>query len=462
MINFGFDSAFSIDENGNMVIPYPNLYSKELYEFDIDVYKKKYDDLPIKNNQINEYDYLFLNGRSICFNLNNDLYSYNQDTFDNYISRGENFIYSIIIWNNKLFDDNSTNIVLPEKIKEQIKLGNCKFVIFYITEPWFMYEYCYKWLSNFAKENKLKKEDIILVSSNLDAPNVMDGYVTSNVIENNFTIIGFNYFFHRIWFFPHRFHEHYSSKIYQEKLNETLNKQKETKKEKHFLCFNRKPHDHRVAIFAEVMTNPKLKNKTIVTLGRENLIGGQIHKDAIRRFIDKSYKHGHKRLYDFIDTYDSNKDYIYDIDDLDNEQSHKINLDAHYKTFCNIVTETLTAENLLFFSEKIIKPIFTLQPFIIIGNRGSLRKLKEYGFKTFDKWWDESYDELKNQNRFERIVEIMEEISLWDDNKINKTLEEMQEVLVHNFNMLIEDKSTTSFFNEFNKITNNLIKKKLI
>ena len=451
MINFAFDSVISVNKDDTIKVPFPNLYSKELYGFDITTYTSKYGNFPIDNEILNIDDYNFLNGRSICFNLNNDSFPHKQDTVDNFISRGEKFIYSILIWNNELFNNNHTNVVLQEKIKEQIELGNCKFVIFYITEPWFMYEHCYMWISNFAKDNNLKKEDIILVSSNLVAPNVKNQYVMSNIIEDNFTIIGFNYFFHRLWFFPHRFHESYSHKIYEERLNDALKKQKETKKEKHFLCFNRKPHDHRVGIFAEIMTNSKLKDKTIVTLGRENLIGGQIHKDAIRRFIDKGYKHGYERLYHFIDNYNSNEDYTYDVDDLGEEQSNKINLDAHYKTFCNIVTETLTAENLLFFSEKIIKPIFTLQPFIIIGNRGSIKKLKEYGFKTFDKWWDESYDELKNQNRFEKIVELMEEISLWDDDKVNQTLLDMEDTLIHNFKMLIEDKSTKEFFNEFLK-----------
>jgi hypothetical protein len=78
--------------------------------------------------------------------------------------------------------------------------------------------------------------------------------------------------------------------------------------------------------------------------------------------------------------------------------------------------------------------------------------LKEYGFKTFDKWWDESYDELYYQNRFEKIVEILMEISKWDDQKINQTLLEMEDILIHNFKTLIEDKSTKEFFNNFLKV----------
>lgn len=458
MINFAFDSAVSVDDNGDMVVPYPNLFSKELYWFEMSKYTDKYGSFPVNNKILEKDDLLLLNGRSLSVNINNDLCPHKKDTVDNYIDRGENFIYSILIWNNELFEG-GVDITLPEKIKQQIKLGKCKFVIFYITEPWFMYQSCYEWLSNYADKNELTKNDFIFVSSNLVAPEIREKYVKENIIKDNFNIIEFNYFFHRIWFFPHNYHRDFSQDLYKRKLEENLKKQKETKKEKHFLCFNRKPHDHRVSIFAEVMTNPKLKDKTIITLGNENLIGGQKHKEAIRRFIDSNYKHGHERLHNFIDNHTCDKDYTYDTDSLVDEQSSNINLDIHTITFCNIVTETLTAEDLLFFSEKIIKPIFSLQPFIIIGNRNSLKKLKEYGFKTFDKWWDESYDELKHQKRFERIVETLEYISEWDEDKIKKTLGEMEETLIHNFNMLVKDNSSIDFFTKFLKVIN---KEKLI
>lgn len=388
--------------------------------------------------------------KCICFHLNDDLYKFEKKLTQNYIEKNESFVYPILIWNNDIFL-NKINVTIPENVINQVRLNKCKIVMFYITEPWFMYEYCYKWLSDFSIKNGLDKHNFIFVSSNLVSEEIKNKYVTDNIIEDNFTIIGFNYFFHRLWFHKYNFHRDFSEDFYNEVLNKNLSKQKETPKEKHFLCFNRKPHDHRVAIFAEIMTNPELKEKTIITLGKEELIHGQRFKESIRRFIGTNYKYGSDRLYNFIDSYNGQDDYLYDTPSHTDEQSIYINLDAQSKTFCNVVTETLTSENLLFFSEKIIKPIFSLQPFIIIGNRNSLKKLKEYGFKTFDRWWDESYDELLYQNRFEKIVELLMEISKWDDNKINQTLLEMEETLIHNYNTLREDNSTKLFFNEFLK-----------
>ena len=454
MINFAFDKVITYGENEGIIVPYPNFYSEELYGFDMNKYQEKYGTFPIKDVDMDEEDKLFLNGRSICFNLNGDLCPINQNTVDHFINKNESFLYTLLIWNNDLFDK-PIDLEIPEKVKYQIISGKCKIVIFYITEPWFMYQHCYEWLSDFSFRNNLTKDDMIFVSSNLISPEVKNRYVNEGIIKNNFTIIPFNYFFHRLWFFKKKFHESSSEEVYNNILRDNLHKLRTIKKDKHFLCFNRKPHDHRVAIYAEVMTNEKLKDKTIITLGRENIIGGQIYKEAIRRFIDSTYKFGHERLHNFIDSIDPTIDYLYDTESMDPEQSININLDVHHSTFCNIVTETLTAEDLIFFSEKIIKPIFSLQPFVLIGNRGSLKKLKEYGFKTFDKWWDESYDDEYHQKRFERIVVLLEEISQWDEEKISRTIVEMEEVLIHNFKMLLVDESTKVFLKHIMRIYKN-------
>ena len=44
-------------------------------------------------------------------------------------------------------------------------------------------------------------------------------------------------------------------------------------------------------------------------------------------------------------------------------------------------------------------------PFVMVNGHGSISKLKELGFKTFDKWWDESYDDEPNEtDRLNKIL----------------------------------------------------------
>ena len=100
----------------------------------------------------------------------------------------------------------------------------------------------------------------------------------------------------------------------------------------------------------------------------------------------------------------------------------------------NIVTETVFYHKKLHLTEKIFKPIAVQRPFILVAAPGNLAYLKTYGFKTFDRWIDESYDlEEDNDKRIQMIVDEIEKLSnlSWDETLA--MYEEMQEVLEYNF-----------------------------
>jgi hypothetical protein len=91
------------------------------------------------------------------------------------------------------------------------------------------------------------------------------------------------------------------------------------------------------------------------------------------------------------------------------------------------------------------------QPFILFGNPYSLKKLKEIGYQTFDKWWDESYDlETDFTRRLEKIVDVMIEIASWDSHKLYEVTNEMEDVLFHNFNVLMSDSDIISLYKTLN------------
>ena len=72
-------------------------------------------------------------------------------------------------------------------------------------------------------------------------------------------------------------------------------------------------------------------------------------------------------------------------------------------------------------------------PFVLYGNRWSLRYLKAVGYKTFNKWIDESYDEENESSK--RSEMIADEINKFANKSIDELREirkEMQEVLDHN------------------------------
>jgi ribosomal protein L23 len=101
----------------------------------------------------------------------------------------------------------------------------------------------------------------------------------------------------------------------------------------------------------------------------------------------------------------------------------------------HIVTETVFYDNKLHLTEKIFKPIVARRPFILAAAPGNLAYLKSYGFLTFDRWIDESYDlETDPDQRIIKIVAEIERICQMTPEAVNTMFNDMQSILDYNFN----------------------------
>lgn len=101
----------------------------------------------------------------------------------------------------------------------------------------------------------------------------------------------------------------------------------------------------------------------------------------------------------------------------------------------HVVTETVFYHNKLHLTEKIFKPIVSKRPFILVAAPGNLAYLKSYGFKTFDRWIDESYDNINdNDLRIQHIVNQVEKICSMSKTELIDMHNEMKEILDYNFN----------------------------
>jgi hypothetical protein len=107
------------------------------------------------------------------------------------------------------------------------------------------------------------------------------------------------------------------------------------------------------------------------------------------------------------------------------------------ESLIHVVSETNFESDAIHITEKTIKPIMFKQPFIIIGPQGSLRYLKEMGFKTFSHIWDESYDSIYNPHqRMSMIVSLINEIAKASPEEKMNIARSAQEVVEYNFEHL--------------------------
>jgi hypothetical protein len=85
-------------------------------------------------------------------------------------------------------------------------------------------------------------------------------------------------------------------------------------------------------------------------------------------------------------------------------------------TYFSLVTETVCAESIISFrTEKIAKPLAMGHPFIVAGNAGFCRDLRNLGFRTFSQVIPEDYDLINNaQQRMDRIIDVVRDLCQQD------------------------------------------------
>lgn len=113
----------------------------------------------------------------------------------------------------------------------------------------------------------------------------------------------------------------------------------------------------------------------------------------------------------------------------------RILYDTYKNSWVSIVAETsyFEHEHATFISEKTFKPLGAMQPFIIVGTKGTLKYLKKLGYKTFHPYIDESYDELSDSERFIAISNAVKKIQAIEDK--TQWYESMRDIVEHNYNL---------------------------
>ena len=199
------------------------------------------------------------------------------------------------------------------------------------------------------------------------------------------------------------------------------------------LCLNRRPRRHRLQLFEYAFNNSLLENN--------------YHTFAC------TYKKVQKitnEKYSFLDVLPYNTDLLGS--EIDALHFSKDNPRPSNLTYVDFVTETRYEEyGPVIHTEKISIPIIYLQPFVYVATPGSLKVLKDKGYKTFDKWWSEEYDNIiDNDERLKAICELYKEMSHWTHEEWKNIVYEMKSTLVHNVNLYIKQYKQGYLYKDIN------------
>ena len=299
---------------------------------------------------------------------------------------------------------------------------------------------------NLLKKNKFDPKRIVLLNANQNSAKYYDSWADNYSPEFKINVIGYNFYLF----------EYYTEVVandwFRNNYDSNLKNLISIKNKKHFMCLNLRPRWHRKATILFLLSKNFLSKGVVSYFGER--FGNQDTKtvdspDAAEINI-KELPNGSKLL-EKVSDLEKISPIIFEVNDDKIRKDlwqrkfgevkfliPELGLNDRFEeplSYFEIVTETwLTDERCLYFTEKTIRAILRLNPFIIIGSPHSLRYLKEIGFKTFSPFIDESYDEVDSkEKRMELIFKEIERLCSMSEEEMQNFYRNLAPVLHHNF-----------------------------
>jgi hypothetical protein len=319
------------------------------------------------------------------------------------------------------FEDESLFDSISDKVIGDIQSGKCKLLV----------NYGYEGLGSHHRDSILDEpllERIHFILKKYKIPQESFIYMDSNntyadiELDTKINIIQYEYCALDQW----RFTKQNPKMMYHGNTKSSKNMKrwsnsKDKIRKKHYLSFNRLPKDHRV--------------KLVVSLDKHNLLD-----KGYVSFANKITDWDWKKMVTKEEQLSLEKEMPLVIDNPDLslcKHSYDV-FDVRY--FLDSYFQIVTGNNFtdwtdqLIFSEKIWKPITNLQPFIYLDDVGALKKLHEYGFKTFEPFIDESYDRVYNtEERFSMIEGEIIKLCNKPIEEIHEWYWSIEDVIKHNY-----------------------------
>lgn len=431
--------------------PYPNLFDKAVISY--------------YNQHSDEYNYDTNNQKFALTTCHSELYGNVISKSKNYIiaqdgvsDKDEKYFYPIEIFGNhrRLLDDNnyinlngikystSFRTGVSQKIIDLAKKDRIKFIINYSHEPfldtWFIEEF---------------EKIIIHMGLSMDMFYFFVG--TSNLYDLLPDMKKYNFYFEDAIIISTavkiknlKFQPNFTLGYKTEWINES---EINNIRSKYFVCLNRNSHKPFRYTFGCFLESKNMWDKIYASFLKKS-DNRVLYLTGIEDF-DLSIKNAEESFMSKIpievDTHNSEDKESFEV-------AKAFKKEIYLNSYIYIVTET-NFENDIFLTEKICNPMAVLQPFIIFGAYGYLKYLQLLGFKTFNGFIDESYDDIKNnQQRYIKVCSEIERISNLPIDELHNWYISIKDILINNRNHLLEFADKIIFKDNLEKIQKKWIK----
>jgi hypothetical protein len=319
---------------------------------------------------------------------------------------------------------------ISKKALAEIQNNRGVILIDYSMEPFISLDY-HKLLHTCLKESGISPKSIYIAVNSFNAKQLYENWFSAedrmyNIINTPFCL------------------EH-SSYYYSQSLDRnenkviTLNKFLSTKdvvRDNYFLMKIKAPKEHRLKTLI-LLTDDSLINLGDWSFsGEQNFSKTEGYKNAIRNLNLKNRAQVEELLDRGQHNLKSEENCLFNDINAWTDEDYAPHLSSYFdicfESFFYIESEAISL------TEKIFKPIINFQPFIYVATKGSLQVLRDLGFKTFEPFIDESYDqELDNDKRLFMAYEQIKRLCLMSKQKIHEWYWGMQDILIHNHQHLL-------------------------
>lgn len=139
---------------------------------------------------------------------------------------------------------------------------------------------------------------------------------------------------------------------------------------------------------------------------------------------------------------------VFDANDAPSWASATYNSQEYAQHDIEIVLETVVDR--LHLTEKTCRALACAQPFVLVAGTGSLAYLRGLGFKTFDPWINEAYDQEPNaQRRLIMILQEMRRIANLDSSDLAALRRALRTVAQHNRSHFFSEQLHQNIMREF-------------
>lgn len=342
-----------------------------------------------------------LNATHLFYSFNNkplgiNYYDLNQDLSSYVISSGVN--HSPDDWTGHNPRVKSLFSYLNEKYVKDLRNGKAFLLLDQSLEG-----YQTSWLWDFfhreCVEFQISPTQIIYVTGNMIVEDVYKEWADGNGIQERIKVIGY----------PHFEFDMGRSAYERSKTSNplpTIQKHLEYKLEnrdniKTYACLNKRLRFHRIWFYTYLYESGLLNNGLVsmnkFDKGGYFFEGEVLEEEKLIPMIDKLPLLVYGKRNNELD---------------DNYYINRFNDDICLDTYVTVISEAHCGDSdkTMFLSEKTFKVIACRHPFMIMGNKDSMKKMREIGYKTFGDLIDEGYDTLPTHERLKYIIESIRKI----------------------------------------------------